>query len=138
MSQPQCHSVKSPAICTALQAPGLPNNIQRYVVSGPLSQIGLNNGTIYGAQGKNSFCAIMDHIGITTNTGHHMRDLIDYHNLEIGCLGSLFANNFQALYHSITPYWIAHTCQFMHENDLAIGETTVHILTQKQNELFIM
>ena len=137
MYQPQCHLFESTYLCAALQVSVLPSNIQRDLVSVPLSQLGLNNGTIYRTHGKKQFFSLMDHGGRYNNTGYHLQDLIEYKKLEIGCSGPLFDKNFQALYNCINPSWIAHTWQFMQENNLSTEETIVHLLPQRQNDSFI-
>ena len=85
MSQPQCHYGKSPVLCAALKASDLPSNRQRYIISKPLSQLGLNNGTIYGIQGKKNICDLMDHGSRYTTTGHHLQYMIEAHKMDIGC-----------------------------------------------------
>ena len=120
MSQPQCHYGKSPVLCAALKASDLPSNRQRYIISKPLSQLGLNNGTIYGTQGKRHIYDLTDHESSYTTTGNHLRDMIESHKIYIGYSGPIFTENFQALYQSITPSSIFHTCQFMREKNLFI------------------
>ena len=138
MYQPQYQLVASPPLCASLQASGLPTNLKRDILSGPISQLGLNNGYTYGTLGQKHIGALMDHRGNNTTTGIHMIDMIDSHKLEIGCSGYLFEKNFQDLYQSITPSWISHTWQFMCKNNPSIGETTAHLIPQIQNDLFIM
>ena len=65
-----------------MQDSGTPSNLQRDIVPGPLSRLGLNTRTIYGTQGKKHICDIMDHGSIYTTTGHHMRYLTEAQNLE--------------------------------------------------------
>ena len=133
MSQPQYHLFKSTDLCAKLQASGLPSDIQIDIVSVPLSQLGLNNRSIYGTQGKKHICEILDHGSSYTTTVNHLQDMIESQNLDIGCSGPLFANKFQALYQCIPPYWISQTWQFMREK-LSIEETRVHLLTQRHND----
>ena len=89
-------------------------------MAGPLSLLGLNNGTLYGTQGRKHICGLMDHGYIRNTTCHHLRDLIESHNPEIGCTGLLFCNNILSLTQYVTPYWISHSCKFMRENNLTL------------------
>ena len=120
MSHPQYHLVKSTTLCATLQASGLPSNLQRDILSGPLSGLGLNNRTIDETQGKKHLCALMDHRIRYTTKYHHLRDLMDTHNIKRGYSGPLFTNNLHALYQYITHSWIAHTYQFIRENNLSM------------------
>ena len=81
MYHTQCHSVKYPTLCAALQASDTPSNIKRDILSGPQSLLVLSNGTINGTQGKKHGCNLMDHGGSNTTTGHHLRYMIDAHKL---------------------------------------------------------
>ena len=67
--------MEPPALCAALQASGLPSNIHRGVVEGKLTHIGINNGSLYGNQGK--IFAMMNHGTSDNITGHHLRYSIE-------------------------------------------------------------
>ena len=97
MTASQCQHIKSPALCTTLQASGLPSNTKRDIVSGPPSLIGLKNGSLYGTQGSKHIPDLMNIGNIKCITGQHLRDLIEAHKLCIGCSGSLFYNDFSLL-----------------------------------------
>ena len=113
-------------------------NIQRDIVAAPLSLLGLNNGNLYGTQGKKHIHALMDHGYIINTTGHHLRDLTESHKLEIGCSGKIFSNNLPALYGCISPFWISHTWKFMRDKNLSLEEGTVNLQPQRQKDSFIM
>ena len=72
MTHKQFHSVESTALCSALKASGLPSNLQIYLVAGPQSFPGLNNGNIYGTQGRKHIYALMDHGYSKNTTGNHL------------------------------------------------------------------
>ena len=48
----QCQHVEYPPLCSAFQASGLTYNMQGDIIAGPLSSIGINNGSLYVTKRK--------------------------------------------------------------------------------------
>ena len=101
--------MESPYLCRALQPAGLTSNTQRDIVAKLKSLLGLNNGYLYGNQGRNYIPALMDFGKSEWITGHHHRDSIEGHKLDIDFSGPLFANNSPSLTKLTTESWVTST-----------------------------
>ena len=106
MNDKQCHHIGSPALCFALKASGLPSNMQRYIVAGPLSSLGLNNRKIYGTQVLKHIMALMNFGKTDSITEKQLRASLESTNMEVGFSGTLFMNNYTSLSNCITNTWI--------------------------------
>ena len=89
--------IESQALCSSLKASGIHSNTQMYIVAVPNSQLGLNNGSLYGTQGRMHITAMMNVGKSKYISGIHIRDLIEEKKLEIGCAITISSNNFPAL-----------------------------------------
>ena len=76
----------------------------------------MNNRSLYIPQGRKNIYTLMNFGKSNYITGHHLRDSVETHKLEIGCGGPIFTNNFPALSKYIPPSCINHTWQFIKEN----------------------
>ena len=54
-------------------------------------------------EGKKHIHALTDHVSSNNTTGHHLRELIKDHKLEIGCSGNPFSKNLLTLSVYILP-----------------------------------
>ena len=97
MTANQYQFIESQALCSALKASGIHSNTQIYIVAVPTSQLGLNNGSLYGAQGRKHITAMMNVDKSKYISGIHLRDLMEEKKLEIGCAINILSNNFPAL-----------------------------------------
>lgn len=131
LSMKQCRYIEAPASTQAPKSSGLLSNTSKPVLQGNADHLGLGDGSLYGTQGRKHVCALVNHGKSNSITGHHIRDLIEGHKLEIGCGGSLFANNYPLLARCLTPTWITNTWEFLWRNSLVLEETTESLRTRR-------
>ena len=105
----QYHNIESPALFSGLQASGLPSNMQRSVVAGPLASLGLNNSKIYRTQGLKDIMALMNFGETDSITGKQLRASLESTILEVGFSGPIFTNNYTSLSKYITNTFISNT-----------------------------
>ena len=84
MNGKQCHHIESTALCSALQASGLPSNMQIYIVAGPISSIVINNRTIHGNQGLKHLMSLMKFGKTDSITGKKLIASPESTKLEVG------------------------------------------------------
>ena len=138
MNDKQFYHIESPALCSALQAWWIPSNMQRDIVSGPLSSLGLNNRTIFGTQGLKHIMAIMNFDKTDSVTGKQLRASLESTKLEVGWSGPLFTNNYPSLSNCITDNWISNTRKFLWEYNLVLEGKTTKLEIQRLNDSLIM
>ena len=92
---------------------GLPSNMQRYIVSGPLVSLGLNNRKIYGTQGLKHIMAIMNFGKNDSITEKKLRASLESTRLEVGFSGPLFTNNYTSISNCCTNTWNPNKYKFL-------------------------
>ena len=92
-----CNFIEPPDLCSSLQASALPSNTHRDVVAVPSSILGIKNGSLYGTQGCKHILYQMKLGKVNCIAGHHLREYIESHKLDIGLSGPLFSNNFPSI-----------------------------------------
>ena len=113
MNDKQLHHIQPTEICSTLQESGIPSNIQRDIVAGPLASLRLNNRKIYGNQGLKQIMALLNFGKTDSITGKQLRASPESTKLEVGCSGPLFINSYPSLSNCITDTWISNTRKFL-------------------------
>ena len=100
--------------------------------------LGLNNGSLYGTQGKKHLYVILNESRADSITVNNIRDIIKAYKLELGLPQYIFRNCLPPLGKCLTPTCIKHTWKFMDKYDILVKEMTPKILLQRLNNLFLM
>ena len=113
MSSRKFRHVKSITLCCDLKLAGFPYNFQRDIVAAPMSLLGMNSRSLYGTNGEKHIRALTNFGTNNSITGHHIRDGIEAHKLELGFSVPLLYNNINSLSQCFTPLCTTNTWKFM-------------------------
>ena len=98
----------------------------------------LNNGSLYRTLGRKYLHKILNESKADSFMGHHIRDAIKDHKLELGLPQDIFSNCLTLLEKCLTPIWITHTWQFMDKYEILFEEMTPNLFLHTLNNSFLM
>ena len=114
---PPCGISRSMICATRFRSPPKPS--QRYIIKTPEQTRAQQRDPLCNTS-KEKKCALMNYGTRDIITGHHLRDDIEMHKLEIRCARPLFTNNLPALSHCITLSWISLTCKYIRDTNMSL------------------
>ena len=105
----QCQFVKSSALYRSIQTSCPYYKHPNIILSGPSSQLGLNNVSLCGTQNHKHINNLMNFFRIWCITCLHLSELIEGHKVDKLCVGTLLSKKNPVLDKYITRSWIKNT-----------------------------
>jgi hypothetical protein len=95
LSQQECCHIQKPVVNAILPKMGIRGKAHRSVVFGIAQFGGLGLEHLAAYQGHNRLQYLMGHLRCNITTGKIMRSILDYTQLECGCSGNVFEEDYK-------------------------------------------
>jgi hypothetical protein len=91
----ECYNIQKPFVNAILPKMGISRKTHRSVVFGTDQFGGLGLEHLAAYQGHNRLQYLMGHLRCNSTTGKLMRSILDYTQLECGCLGNVLEEDYE-------------------------------------------
>jgi hypothetical protein len=95
LTQQECYNIQKPFVNAILPKMGISRKTHRSVVFGTDQFGGLGLEHLAAYQGHNRLQYLMGHLRCNSTTGKLMRSILDYTQLECGCLGNVLEEDYE-------------------------------------------
>ncbi len=114
LSQAQCYSIQSPAMCAILPKLHLNRNTSRAIIFGPEELGGLSLPELYTTEGIGQLRFLLGHLRLRDKTANLILIDVSYLQLIVGSTTLFFNLPFHQYSHSAEGGWLVSIWQFLH------------------------
>jgi hypothetical protein len=134
LSRKECKYALQPALQAGLPSSGIVRTMPRVVVHGPKCYQGFGIPNLYTLQGTAHVTALISRGTLEHFNGQLLRANIEQAKLEVGLVGSLFAQDYSKYESLLTNCWIKNTWLFLSENDITLEDSVPDIRLRRQRD----
>ena len=138
LSRKQCKYIMAPLLKVGLRASGVQWKLNRIILYGSPSVLGLGFPSIYTTAGIRKILHLINHAHKKTMTGALLRATVEQLKLEIGLPGNLFQWKHADWKEITTMTWISSVWKFATESGILVLPTTPDLKSRRVHDQFIM